>query len=167
MKRGVAMKQNVAMKQAVGMNKSGFTIIEVLISLGILIIAITILSSTVIGSTRHDKNSGHKTQAVEFLNYLGRYAVEGNSKVIPAIADTEKVFDYGDIATTFPDIVDQGGFSDPNLYKAKITRMGTVSLSSANATQYNIEVCWKDKAGEACVTAITLGPDSQGQSLIN
>jgi prepilin-type N-terminal cleavage/methylation domain-containing protein len=149
------------------MSQRGFTIIEVLISLAILIIAITILSSTVIGSARHDKNSGHKTQAVEFLNYLGRYAVEGNSKVIPAITDTEKIFNYGDIASAFPDIINQGGFSDPNLYKGKVTRVGTVSLSSASATQYNIEVCWKDKAGEACVTAITLGPDTQGRSLSN
>ena len=155
------------MKKTIATNQSGFTIIEVLISLGILIIAIAILSSTVIGSARHDKNSGHKTQAVEFLNYLGRYAVEGNSKVIPAISDTEKVFEYGDISSTFPDIINQGGFSDPDLYKGKVTRMATVSLSSANATQYNIEVCWKDKASEACVTAITLGPDSQGQSIIN
>jgi type II secretory pathway pseudopilin PulG len=148
------------------MKKTGFTIIEVLISLAILIIAITILSSTVIGSVRHDKNSGQKTQAVEFLNFLGRYAADGNSSVIPNLATTQRVLDYGSLKSTFPNFVDQGGFSNPDLYKATVTRTGTVNLSSASANQYDIQVCWKDRALEMCISAITLGPDSPGRSAL-
>ncbi len=147
--------------------RQGFTIIEVLISLAILIVAISILSSTIIGSTRHDRNSGQRTQAVELLNYIGRYALEGSTTVIPTSATTPKIIDYGAISSTFPELLVQGGFSNPSLYKATITFKGPVALSTAVANQYDINVCWKDKDQESCVLATTLGPLVAGKALVN
>ena len=147
--------------------KRGFTIIEVLISLAILIIAISILSSTVISSTRHDRNSGQRTQAVEFLNYLGRYVIEGSTLVVPVSPATVKNINYGAISSVFPNIVAQGGFSDPSLYKATITFVGAVNLASATANQYNLNVCWKDKGSESCIAGTTLGPLVAGKSVAN
>jgi prepilin-type N-terminal cleavage/methylation domain-containing protein len=147
--------------------RQGFTIIEVLISLAILVVAISVLSSTIIGSTRHDRNSGQRTQAVELLNYIGRYALEGSSVVIPASPATLKTINYGSVASAFPDLLVQGGFSDPSLYKATITFKGQVALSTASANQYDINVCWKDKDQESCVLATTLGPLVAGKTLAN
>lgn len=145
----------------------GFTIIEVLISLAILLIAVTILSSTVIGSVRTDRNSGQRTQAVQFLNYIGRYAVEGNAKVIPPVADTTKNLAYGTFKTTFPEVLEQDGFSDPDLYKATITRAATVTLAGMIGTQYDITVCWRDGSGETCVAGTTVGPDAPSTTIVN
>jgi type II secretory pathway pseudopilin PulG len=148
------------------MNK-GFTIIEVLISLAVLIIAISILSSTVIGSTRHDRNSGMKTQAVELLNYIGRYALEGSTVVVPAAPATTKTINYGALASTLPGIQSQSGFGDLANYKAVVESKGTVSLAGAVANRYDIKVCWKDKAGEACIGSTTMGPIVAGKSVVN
>jgi hypothetical protein len=100
------------------------------------------------------------------LNYLGRYAANGDNTVVPDLANTQMILDYGDLSTEFPTFVSQNGLANPDLYKATVTRIGTISLSSASASQYNIEVCWKDKASELCISAITLGPDSPGRSAL-
>jgi prepilin-type N-terminal cleavage/methylation domain-containing protein len=145
----------------------GFTIIEVLISLAILLIAVTILSSTVIGSVRTDRNSGQRTQAVQFLNYIGRYAVEGSSKVIPASPATTKDLAYGTFGTTFPEVLDQDGFSDPDLYKATIKNAATVTLAGMTGIQYDITVCWRDGSGETCIAGTTVGPDASDTTIVN
>jgi type II secretory pathway pseudopilin PulG len=147
--------------------KKGFTIIEVLISLAVLIIAISILSSTIIGSTRHDRNSGMKTQAVELLNYVGRYALEGSVVVVPVTPATLKTIDYGSLASTFPGIQSQSGFGDLSNYKASVESKNTVSLAGAVANRYDIKVCWRDKAGEACIGSTTMGPLVAGKSVAN
>ena len=144
--------------------KKGFTIIEVLISLAILIIAISILSSTVIGSTRHDRNSGLKTQAVELLNYIGRYALEGSSLVVPASPGSTKTIAYGGLASALPGLT---GSADLSAYKATIESVGTVSLAGAVANRYDLEICWKDKNSEACIGSTTLGPLVPGKSAAN
>lgn len=147
--------------------KKGFTIVEVLISLAVLIIAISILSSTIIGSTRHDRNSGMKTQAVELLNYIGRYALEGSTVVVPVAPDTTRTINYGSLASTLQGITSQTGFGDLNNYKAVIESKGTVTLAGADANRYDLKVCWKDKSSEACVSGTTLGPVLAGKSVVN
>jgi prepilin-type N-terminal cleavage/methylation domain-containing protein len=146
---------------------SGFTIIEVLISLAILLIAVTILSSTVIGSVRTDRNSGQRTQAVQFLNYIGRYAVEGNSKVIPVAPATTVNLAYGTFGATFPEILDQGGFSDPDFYNATISQGAAISLSGMTGRRYDITVCWRDGSGESCVAGTTVGPTASNTTIVN
>lgn len=147
--------------------KKGFTIIEVLISLAVLVIAISILSSTIIGSTRHDRNSGLRTQAVELLNYLGRYALEGSSLIVPTSPATTRTINYGALASALPGITSQSGFGDLNNYKAVVESVGTVSLAGAVANRYDLKVCWKDKDGEACIGGSTLGPLVAGKSVAN
>jgi type II secretory pathway pseudopilin PulG len=144
--------------------QKGFTIIEVLISLGILIVAISILSSTIIGSTRHDRNAGQRTQAVELLNYIGRYALEGNLAVIPESPAITKTINFGAMSSVFPDLPSASSAAN---YKATIDFKGQVSLSTANANQYDIKVCWQDKSQEACVSSTTLGPLVAGKTLAN
>jgi prepilin-type N-terminal cleavage/methylation domain-containing protein len=145
----------------------GFTIIEVLIALAILLIAVTILSSSVIGSVRTDRNSGQRTQAVEYLNYIGRYAVEGSSKVLPTSPATQKDLAYGTFATAFPDILSPGGFSSPALYRATIKDAGTVTLAGVSGSRYDLTVCWRDGSSESCITGTTVGPNSADKSLVN
>ena len=71
------------------------------------------------------------------------------------------------LSSTFPEILDQGGFSDPDFYRATIKDAGTVTLAGMSGTQYDITVCWKDGKRESCLAGTTVGPSSASKAIVN
>lgn len=135
----------------------GLTVVEVLIALAVIGIVTAAFTTAVVGSLRHTSVTGARTEAVQVLNYLGRRAAGGDSAVLPA-AGSPLTWGYGTLASTFPDLTNFGGLSDPARYRATISNAGAVSMASASATEYDVNVCYQAGGGEHCVQGSTLGP---------
>lgn len=136
----------------------GMTLLEVMIALGILIVVMGALATILTDSIRFNASSGQRTQAVQILNYLGRQIVGGNANLMPANG-SQISWDYGQLASAFPDL-DQGGhYANPDNYRARISNNGqpaSLAGSGVSLDQYEIEVCWKNSGKDVCVKATAL-----------
>lgn len=135
----------------------GLTVVEVLIALAVIGVVTAAFTTAVVSNLHHTSVTGARTEAVQVLNYLGRRTAGGDTTVLPA-AGTPNVWAYGSLATSFPDLTNQGGLSDPARYRASITNAGTVTLAGANSVEYDVSVCYQAGGGEHCVQGTTMGP---------
>ncbi len=135
----------------------GLTMIEVLIALAIFGTVLTVLSAALVKNVQQTTVSGQRTQAAQVLNYLGRRVVGGDNAVLPN-ANAELRWEYGELAQAFPDLRDEGGFSNPASYRVVIRNLGTITLATSSATQYRLDVCFVQGEGEQCIPATTVGP---------
>jgi prepilin-type N-terminal cleavage/methylation domain-containing protein len=135
----------------------GLTVIEVLIALAVIGVITATFTTTVVSTLHHSSVTGARTEAVQVLNYLGRRAAGGDTVVLPA-AGTPNTWAYGSLGSSFPDLTNQGGLTDPARYRAAITNAGTVTLAGASSVEYDVNVCYQAGGGEHCVQATTLGP---------
>ena len=137
----------------------GLTLVEVLVATAILGTVLAFLSSTMLQSIRVNGISGRRVQTTQLVNYLGRRVVGGESALLPAGDGDEIAWGYGELSAAFPDLErEAGGFSDPNAYRASVTRVGTVTFLGAQAVRYDIRSCSVLQGDETCVTAGTFGP---------
>lgn len=136
----------------------GLTLVEVIIALAIVAVIATILMTTVASSFRIDRASGERTQAAQYLNYLGRRISGGHRAALPDVAESSVAWAYGELPAAFDDLTAKGGFADPDRYRASVSIDGDVSLPSASVVHYVIDVCWRGSDGEHCVTGHTGGP---------
>ena len=140
-------------------SRRGLTIIEVLIAMVILSLVLMAVAGMVVGSMRQNVTAGGRTASVQLLNYLGRRAAEGDGAVIPA--GSARTWDYGALKTSFPDLKNEGSFSDPERYRAQVDNLGApdwVSASGLALTTYQVSVCWESPDGETCSRTSTVGP---------
>lgn len=135
----------------------GFTLIEVLVALGIVAVAIAILTSVSVSVLRAGTTTNVRTQSAQMLSYLGRKAAGGSNDVLPASGETLS-WDYGDVAAAFPDLVDGAGVSDLARYRASVRSDGAVAYVGASGVRYVIEVCTTAPNGETCIAGVTFGP---------
>jgi prepilin-type N-terminal cleavage/methylation domain-containing protein len=140
--------------------RQGLTLVEVIVSLAILTVVLAAFSTSVVGNMRQNSSSGSRTGAVRFLDHLGRLVVEGSSDVLPTNSSTPRTWAYGSL-DTLPELSNEGGFGDPNLYKAKVTTGTQPSWATSEGLAliaYTLEVCWKNSGKDTCVQATALGP---------
>lgn len=136
---------------------SGLTVLEVLIALSVIGVVAAAFTTSTVSTVRYTAVSGQRTQAVQLLNYFGRRVAGGDGTVLPA-AGTPSSWDYGALPGAFPDLADQGGFTDPSSYRAQIDNAGEVAFAGASATRYDLSVCFHQGGGESCVDGTTFGP---------
>lgn len=137
--------------------RQGLTIIEVLIALAIVAVISTVLLTTVVTSFRTDRASGERTQAAQYLNYLGRRVAGGHRAALPTATDPA-TWGYGELDTAFPDLTTADGFADPNRFRARVALDGDISVPTASIVHYVIDVCWRGTDSESCLTGHTGGP---------
>lgn len=133
----------------------GLTLLEVLISISLLGIVVSLFTTSFVTTLQQENIAGERTQAVRFLDYLGRLVV-GNAEVLTR--EDDLVWDYGELSGTFKELKDVGGFTNPDSFRATITSPGTIGMAGVSLTHYNIEVCWTEPSGEICVDADTIAP---------
>lgn len=140
----------------------GLTVIETLVAITILGIITAAVMTTYASSMRQNANAGKRTQSAQVLNFLGRRVAGGESAVLAG--KTPKSWDYGELSAAFPELHNEEGFANPDYYRATVTNLGEVSLSSASAIHYHIEVCTRTQGSstESCVQGDTAGPAPGG-----
>ncbi len=141
----------------------GLTLIEVVLAMAVIGVVTAAFTTVAVSSMHHTTVAGARTEAVQVLNYFGRRVAGGDNTLLPA-SGTPDTWDYGALSAAFPDLQDQGGLSNPDLYKASITNAGAVSYAGASGTEYDVKVCFKAADAEHCVTGATVGPAPSGQT---
>jgi type II secretory pathway pseudopilin PulG len=139
---------------------TGLTLVEILVSLGILAIILAAFSGSVVSNMKQNSSSGSRTSAVRILDYVGRLVVEGNSNVLPTSGYTSRTWNYNQL-TTLPGLTAEDGIANPNLYKATVTNSTTPSWStdlSLNLISYDVQICWRNSGNESCVATKAVGP---------
>lgn len=136
---------------------SGLTVLEVLIALSVIGVVAAAFTTSTVSTVRYTAASGQRTQAVQLLNYFGRRVAGGDGALLPA-SGTPSSWDYGALVRAFPDLTDQGGFTDPAGYRVRIDNAGDVAFANASATRYDLTVCFHRDSGESCVDGTTFGP---------
>jgi Tfp pilus assembly protein PilE len=136
----------------------GLTVIETLVAITILGVVTAAVMTTYVSSMRNNADAGKRSQSAQVLNFLGRRVAGGESAVLAG--KTPKSWDYGELLTAFPELRQEEGFADPDHYRASVTNLGEISLASATAIHYRIEVCShaQGSSGERCVQGDTAGP---------
>lgn len=134
------------------------TLVEVLVALAVLGLVASAFSTSLVSSARYNANAGRRGEAVQLLNYLGRRLVAGDTKVLPPDSNPRS-WAYGALndSGNFPDLSREGSFADPEVYRATVRSVGTVSFAGASAAQYRLEVCWRASGAENCARADTIG----------
>lgn len=135
----------------------GFTLIEVIVAMAIVAITITILTTVSVGVLRSGSTTNVRSQSAQVLSYVGRRVAGGSSQVLPPVDET-LVWDYGELAGAFPDLVSGEGIDDLDRYRVRITSDGAIDYVGASAIRYYVEVCSEARTGETCVDAFTFGP---------
>lgn len=136
----------------------GLTVVEALVAITILGIVTAAVMTAYVSSIRNNANAGQRTQSAQVLNFLGRRVAGGDNAVL---ADkTAKEWGYGDLLTAFPELDQEDGFANPDLYRASVTNLGAITLAGASAVHYHVEVCARPPGGggESCVAGDTTGP---------
>lgn len=146
-------------------SSAGLTLVEVLLALAVIGIVTAAFTTAVVGNLHHSSVTGARTEAVQVLDYLGRRVAGGDSAVMPP-SGSSRSWAYGSLASSFPDLTDHGGLSDPGRYRASVTSAGDVALAGSSVAQYDVRVCFEAAGGEHCVSATTMGlyPSSGGSS---
>lgn len=138
--------------------RSGLTLVEVIVALAVVMIALGILATAIVGNLRVTSTSGARTQTTQYLNYLGRQ-VAGGTPTVLAVPGTPLAWDYGELAATFPDLpTGGGGLEEIDRYRAQVDHLGDVGFLGASAVQYRVTVCSTTATGESCTVGVTLGP---------
>jgi len=135
--------------------ETGLTLAEVIVALAVLGIVIAVLTTSMAISMQQNMVSGGRTQAVQVLNYLGRLVAGGDAGVATGSTVT---WEYGELTTAFPELTREGGFADPERYRAAITNLGSLGIGAAVMVHYRVQVCWQAPGGEQCVAGDTAGP---------
>ncbi len=133
--------------------RAGLTLIEVVVSLAILAVAMGVLANLLLGSMNQNLSSGKRTQAAQVLNHLGRLLVGGDARLLAAPGQPRD-WDYGELEATFPELQGAGNLSEPELYRVRVTNLGTPSQVNALGVQlqaYRLEVCWQENGEERCL----------------
>lgn len=136
----------------------GLTVIETLVAITILGIVTAAVMTTYVSSMRNNADAGKRSQSAQVLNFLGRRVAGGESGVLAS--DDPKRWEYGELLTAFPELRQEEGFANPDRYRATVTNLGEISLASASAVHYRIEVCARAQgsSSERCVQGDTIGP---------
>ncbi len=138
--------------------RSGMTIVEVLVALVVVGMALTLLTTAVVGNLRQTERFGVRTQSGQYLAYLGRQVAGGNTAVLAPVGAVLG-WGYGDLVAAFADLpAGSGGIEDAARYRASVEQVAVVAFVGAAAVQYRIVVCTQDLTGESCVFGTTLGP---------
>jgi len=137
--------------------EDGLTLIEVMMAIAVFGLLLTVLGTALVGAMRSNTLAGQRTQAVQVLNFLGRRVVGGDDLVLPAAGRTLS-WNYGQLKTAFRDLSDQGGFSNPDNYRASVTSAGAITLATSSAVQYDVQVCFRRGGNENCLDTATIGP---------
>lgn len=137
-------------------NRSGLTMIEVLIALSILGVVVAVISTATLSSVRNNATSGGRTQATQVLNYLGRLVAGGDEVLFQKDGLT---WDYGELGSHFRELATESGRADPALYRATVEVTSLATLHSVEMPMYTVSVCWIAPQDETCVVAQTIGPD--------
>lgn len=141
------------------LDRSGFTLVEVILAIAVLAIVLAAVAITMVSSMQHNFASGSRSQASQVMNYLGRRVAGGE---ISNLGDTE--WDYGALATAFGDLTRENNLANPDLYRADIAQMPSIGIGDTSIPHYRVRVCWLDGAGETCVEGHTAGPGPGGES---
>lgn len=136
---------------------AALTLIEVLVALGIVAIAITILTSVSVSVLRTGSTTNLRTQSAQVLSYLGRRVAGGSNDALPPAGETFE-WAYGELGEGFPDLAGAQGVADVDRYRATIRSQGDVSFVGASAVRYDIDVCTEASTGETCIGGVTFGP---------
>jgi prepilin-type N-terminal cleavage/methylation domain-containing protein len=136
----------------------GFTLVEVLVAIGIVAIAVTILTQVSVSVLRTGSRTNVRTQSAQVLSFLGRGAAGGTLASLPSSGEST-AWDYGQLADAFPTLVRGEGLADVERYRAEIANDGAVAFVGATAVRYRITVCSTSSGGETCVDGVTLGPE--------
>lgn len=144
------------------MRNRGLSLIELLIAIGILAIALTAFTSIVVSNLHYNTSAGARTQAAGLLDFFGRKVIGGDGGVLPQANQSERSWDFGDLASGFPDLKQAGGFSNPDRYSLVVRNLGTWSdpNNSFVMHRYRLQICWQGSNGQECVQADTLGPEA-------
>ncbi|MCA9840073.1 MAG: type II secretion system protein [Trueperaceae bacterium] len=138
--------------------QQGLTLPEVLIAISIIGVLVGIFSTALTGNIKLMTKTGQGNQAAEVLNYFGRRVIDGDTIVL-ATESAPAVWDYGDLVGSFYDQAARSSFSNPAYYKVTVTHKGHITLSTAQLTEYQIDVCYKNQGEPTCIQGITYGPD--------
>lgn len=143
------------------MKSHGLTLIEVVVAMSILAIILVVFSATTVGNIRQNVISGSRTGSTQLLNYIGRKVSAGIPEVLPAnsTSGTKIQWGYNQIRTTFTDLADVGGLSDPDRYRAEVESLGPwTTVSGSDLVNYRIKVCWQEGTQEICAQSLTVAP---------
>lgn len=136
---------------------AGMTVVEVIIALVVIAVVTAAVVTTYVSSMKNNADSGRRTQSAQLLNSIGRRVAGADASVL-AHAGTPLEWDYGELRSSFPELTGDG-VSEPDLYRATITNLGSISLAGAQAVRYEIVICTgaTGATGERCLTGYTAG----------
>jgi type II secretory pathway pseudopilin PulG len=139
--------------------RKGISIIEVIMAVSVIAIMFAVLTPALIDNSKRTAQTGELIQASLMLNYFVRQVVGGNSLVLAK--DTTPVsWNYGALSSSALGLSTEKDLGNPNLYKVTISNQGEITVLTASATQYQIDICFKRASDETCINAKTLGPAS-------
>ncbi len=149
------------------MRLKALSLVEVVISMVIISLIIMALMPAFSSSLKQTTIAGQKGQSVRFMEFLGRLVVIGDPIALPLAGDSQKSWNYRELAYTFNELSSaQQSIETPENYRASVTANGTVNISGVTSIQYDVEVCFMKNAEEYCQQASTFGPAlSTGSSI--
>jgi len=136
----------------------GFTLIEVIVAVAILLTASLVLVSVTSTALRSASTTDARTQLASVMAFFGREVVGGDARVLPDV-DASLTWAYGEVLATFPELSStDADVLDPGAYRAVIESDGEVDVVGAVAVRYLITVCTMAEGSERCLDAVTFGP---------
>jgi len=136
------------------MRKEGFTLLEVAIALGILMVVLLYTTSFLGGSGATAQNARLAAQASEIVQYVDTFLARGMKELSPEQGQS-LVLDYGspELEKLIPIRNAQGRF------KVIIENLGSVRTpEKATLYQYRVQVCYKLGNNEVCRQSTKLLP---------
>ncbi|MCA9835780.1 MAG: prepilin-type N-terminal cleavage/methylation domain-containing protein [Trueperaceae bacterium] len=136
--------------------RKGLSLIEVIVAISIIAIMFAVLTPALIDNSKRTAGTGQITQAASMLNFFVRQIVGGNAQVL---ADNTPIsWGYGALSSSTLGLNTEKDLGNPDLYKVTISNQGEVTVLTASATQYQVDVCFQQGSEETCINAKTLGP---------
>ncbi|GEM49605.1 type II secretion system protein [Deinococcus cellulosilyticus] len=123
----------------------GFTVVEVLCALMLLMVLITATTNMALGSYKSDQEVQKRNQITQIMMGLGRRLVSGDTQVIPATGTTSRSFSSAQLGSL--------GFANTTDVTATVTSQSTINYSGSAFSQYQLQVCWKTTCVKSSVAA--------------
>lgn len=138
----------------------GLTLLEVLAAIVILGVIITTFGTSFVSSVQLTRTTGTRVEATQLLNYFGRMAAGGATRELPFVfTGAQRPWDYGELTTAFPELASgQERVLGANNFKVTVTAPQTIRVGNAEVIHYRIQVCWRERGQEQCLTGDTAGP---------
>jgi prepilin-type N-terminal cleavage/methylation domain-containing protein len=140
--------------------RAGLTLLEVIVALAIVAILTALLTTAVTGNLQKTRTFGARSESAQILNYIGRRVAGGDNDLL-AEAGTPLTWDYGELVSAFPDLSAEGGYAEPDRFRATVTNRGSVQMPGTSAdtaaTRYEVEICTRAAGGESCLVGTTFG----------